>query len=221
MTSIILNVFSYLIWPSHPLRTILIGGCQSQPIWALPSHASPPPIDAAFTLPRYVTHHRVRPPPHLQCSGLPHWTEPWGLPSSSGHRFESPPQLRSTVRCPPSTVRCVAPRLGLSSMGMLSSPCAGSVPQRQSLLLGGKWSFYTINRIMLFTFVKYSWAPSCLIVTSKLLSKVLTCLSLVTELLFMTTIPNIQSYWTLATPQRKLVLSPFLIQYNVFPSFYS
>lgn len=51
MTSIILNVFSYLIWPSHPLRAILIGGCQSQPVWALPSHASPPPIDAAFLCP--------------------------------------------------------------------------------------------------------------------------------------------------------------------------
>ena len=81
-----------------------------------------------------------------------------------------------------------------SSVGILSSPCVGFVPQCQSLPLGGKWSFYTINWIMLFTFVKYSWAPYCLIVTPKLLSKVLTCLSPDTELLFMTTIPNIQSY---------------------------
>lgn len=107
MTSIILNVFSYLIWSWHPFRAILICGCQSPPFGLCLPMSVHPHMDTIFTLLRCVTHRTVHPPPCLQGALTRHWTERWWLPSSSGHWFESPPQLLSTDRCPPSTVRCV------------------------------------------------------------------------------------------------------------------
>ena len=147
-----------------------------------------PHIDAIFTLLRCVTHQTVHAPPYLQCALTRHPALSLG---------DSPPHLGIGLTLHPSCCPQIDALQALwdvwqpSSVGMLSSPCVGFVPRCQSLPLGGKWSFYTINWIMLFTFIKYSWALYCHIVTPKLLSKVLTCSSPDTELLLMTTIPNI------------------------------
>lgn len=99
MTSIILNVFSYLIWFLTPFRAIPICIHQPHPIWILPPRASPPPHRCHFTLLR-VCHTPCSPPsPYLLCA----LTLRFGL-SLGESPLHSGIALTLHPSCPPHTV---------------------------------------------------------------------------------------------------------------------